>query len=156
MLTSQLHPFLTSGLRSCLLCYAHVHRHVSSIQKARIDSSIRKAANAKYSRVGPLPSAVQTGIVPVRIRKYSYCDRLVCTQIIYGDMFVVERVWTLFSLKCLLPQTRTGTYMRVQVPVYILSAYKCTSTFIRTYGHTSVHTNLNACKNLLTYLSTFS
>ena len=43
------------------------NRHVSSIQKARIDVSIRQAANAKYKRVGPELSAIQSGIVPVII-----------------------------------------------------------------------------------------
>jgi len=47
--------------------WPRARRHVSSIQKARIDASIRHAAHAKYSRVGPDASSVQSGIVPVII-----------------------------------------------------------------------------------------
>ena len=41
-------------------CVASTGRHVSSIQKARIDASIRQSSHAKYSRVGPNASSVQS------------------------------------------------------------------------------------------------
>uniref|UniRef100_A0A7S4U9W6 inorganic diphosphatase n=1 Tax=Guillardia theta TaxID=55529 RepID=A0A7S4U9W6_GUITH len=44
-----------------------MHRHVITAQKAKVDVSIRRSAHARYSRLKPDKSSIQTAIVPVII-----------------------------------------------------------------------------------------
>jgi len=141
LLTSQLHPFLTCWLALLLamLCTCAQACFVNTEGKDRFihqESSKRKVLASGATSF----SCTDWNCAGAHTQIHSYRDRRVCTQIIYGDMFVVERVWTLFSLKCLLVNTApTNSHWNLHacasacVYFVCIQMYKHSHTDIRTY-----------------------